>query len=100
MRQGRFAADQIVSVLRGHEAGVKTADLCGKLGISGAAFCNWKSKYGRIIVSEAAPLRTLEDENRRQKKLLASSMLDMSALKDLLGKRIQSADRYAAVEKR
>jgi putative transposase len=49
-------------------------------------FYNWKSKYGGLTVSDAARLRALEDENRRLKKLLAESMLDVSALKDLLGK--------------
>jgi putative transposase len=86
MRRGRFTEDQIIGVLREHEAGVKTADLCRKHGISDATFYNWKSKYGGMTVSEAARLRTLEDENRRLKKLLAESMLDVSALKDLLGK--------------
>jgi putative transposase len=86
MRRGRFTKDQIIGVLREHEAGVKTADLCRKHGISAATFYNWKSKYGGMTVSKAARLRTLEDENRRLKKLLAESMLDVSALKDLLGK--------------
>lgn len=54
--------------------------------LSDATFYNWKSKYGGLTVSDAARLRTLEDENRRLKKLLAESMLDVSALKDLLGK--------------
>ena len=78
--------DQIIGVLREHEAGVKTAELCRKHGISDATFYNWKAKYGGMTVSEAARLRTLEDENRRLKRLLAESMLDVSALKDLLGK--------------
>ncbi len=86
MGRGRFTEDQIIGVLREHEAGVKTAELCRKHGISDATFYNWKSKYGGMTVSEAARLRTLEDENRRLKKLLAESMLDVSALKDLLGK--------------
>ncbi len=73
-------------MLREHEAGVKTAELCRKHGISDETFYNWKSKYGGMTASEAARLRTLEDENRRLKKLLAESMLDVSALKDLLGK--------------
>lgn len=62
------------------------AELCRKHGISDATFYNWKAKYGGMTVSEAARLRALEDENRRLKKLLAESMLDVSALKDLLGK--------------
>jgi putative transposase len=86
MRRGRFAEDQIIGVLREHEAVVKTVELCRKHGISDATFYNWKAKYGGMTVSEAARLRTLEDENRRLKKLLAQSMLDVSALTDLLGK--------------
>lgn len=80
MRRGRFTEDQIIGVLREHEAGVKTADLCRKHGTSDATFYNWKSKYGGMTASEAARLRTLEDENRGLKKLLAESMLDVPAL--------------------
>ena len=85
-RRGRFTEDQIIGVPREHESGVKTADLCRKHGIIDATFYNWKSKYGGLTVSDAAQLRALEDENRRLKTLLAESMLDVSALKDLLGK--------------
>lgn len=73
-------------MLREHKAGVKTAELCRKHGISDATFYNWKAKYGGMTVWETARLRTLEDENRRLKKLLAESMLDVTSLKDLLGK--------------
>ena len=86
MRRGRFTEDQIIGVLREHEAGVKTAELCRKHGISDATFYNWKAKYGGMTVSGTARLRAREDESRRLKKLLAESMLDVSALKDLLGK--------------
>jgi putative transposase len=37
-------------------------------------------------VSGAQKLKQLEDENRRLKTLLVESMLDVSSLKDLLGK--------------
>ena len=74
MRRCRFTEDPIIGVLREHEAGVKTAKLCRKHGISDATFYNWKAKYGGMTVSEAAWLRTLEDENRRLKKLLLAAL--------------------------
>jgi len=73
--------------LREHEAGAKTADLARKHGISEATLYNWKAKYGDMDVSDAKRLRSLEDENRKLKKLLAESMLDQAALKELLTKK-------------
>ena len=60
-------------MLREYEAGVKTAELCRKHGISDATFYNWKAKYGAMTVSEAAWLRALEDKNRRLKDLLGKN---------------------------
>jgi putative transposase len=70
------------------EAGAKTPEVCRRHGISDATFYKWKAKYGGLEVSEARRLKSLEDENRRLKKLLAESMLDNAALKDLLGKNV------------
>ena len=78
---------QIIAVLREHEAGAKTGELARKHGISEATLYNWKAKYGGLDVSEAKRLRALEDENRKLKKLLAESMLDNAALKDLVTKK-------------
>jgi putative transposase len=86
MRRGRFTAAQIISILAEQEAGVRTKELCRKHGISDATFYKWKAKYGGMTVSETARLRTLEDENRRLKKLLAEAVVDNSVLKDLLRK--------------
>jgi putative transposase len=87
MKRMRFTEEQIIGVLREHELGAKTADLCRKHGISEATFYNWKSKFGGLNVSEARRLKQLEGENARLKKLLADSMLDNAALKDLLSKK-------------
>ena len=87
----RFTEEQIIGVLREHEAGVKTADLCRKHGISTATFFNWKAKFGGMDVSDARRLRALEDENRKLKKLLAETMLDVAMLKNLNSKNVWSA---------
>ena len=87
MKRSRFTEEQIIGVLKEHELGGETADLCRKHGISEATFYNWKSKFGGMDVSEARRLKALEDENRKLKKLLAESMLDNAALKDLLSKK-------------
>ena len=87
MKRKRFTEEQIIGFLREHELGAKTADLCRKHGISEATFYNWKSKFGGLDVSEARRLKQLEGENARLKKLLADSMLDNAALKDLLSKK-------------
>ena len=87
MKRIRFTEEQIIAVLREHEAGTKTADLARRHGISEATLYNWKAKYGGMDVSEAKRLRALEDENRKLKKLLAESMLDQAALKELLTKK-------------
>ena len=68
-------------------SGAKTGDLARKHGISEATLYNWKAKYGGMEVSDAKRLRSLEDENRKLKKLLAESMLDQAALKELLTKK-------------
>jgi len=87
MKRKRFTEEQIIGVLREHDAGAKTADLARKHGISEATLYNWKAKYGGLDVSDAKRLRSLEDENRKLKKLLAESMLDQAALKELLTKK-------------
>ena len=87
MKRSRFTEEQIIGILKEHEAGVPVADLCRKHGVSNASLYKWKAKYGGMDVSEARKLKALEDENARLKKLLADSMLDNAALKDLLGKK-------------
>jgi putative transposase len=87
MKRKRFSEEQIIAILKEHEAGVAVADLCRKHGMSNASLYTWKSKYGGMDVSDAKKLKSLEEENGKLKRLLADAMLDNAALKDLLGKK-------------
>ena len=83
MKKKRFSEEQIIEILRTQSAGAKPADLCRQHGISEATLYNWRSRYGGMQVSDAKRLRSLEEENRRLKKLLAEAMPDNAALKDI-----------------
>lgn len=86
MRGTRYSEEQIVALLKEHEAGLSTEELCRRHGISQQTFYRWKAKYGGLDTSDARRLRALEDENRRLKRLVADLSLDNAALKDVLSK--------------
>ena len=86
MKKSRYSEEQIIAVLKEHQAGIPVADLCRKHGVSDATFYTWRKRYGGMDVSEARRLKGLEEENRKLKKLLAESMLDVATLREALGK--------------
>lgn len=87
MKRSRFSEEQIIAILKEQEAGLATADVCRRHGVSSATFYKWKAKFGGLEVSEAKRLRQLEDENAKLKKLLAEAMLDNAMLKEITAKK-------------
>ena len=86
MKRSRFSEEQIIGILKEHQAGLGAQELCRKHGISDATFYKWRSKYGGMEVSDAKKLKALDAENAKLKKLLAEQMMDVSTLKEMLGK--------------
>jgi putative transposase len=84
MKRKRYTEEQIISILKEHEAGAPVPDLSRRYGVAENTIYRWKSKFGGMEVSEAKRLRELEDENRRLKHLLAEAELDKAALKEIV----------------
>lgn len=86
MPRKRHTEEQIIGILKQAEAGVKTSDLCREHGISEVTFYKWKAKFSGMEISDARKLRSLEDENRRLKHIVADLTLDNHALKAIASK--------------
>ena len=86
MRKSRFTEAQIIGMIKEQEAGMATAEVCRRHGLSPATFYKLKARYGGLELSDAKRLKQLEDENAKLKRLLADTMLDNVVLKDLPGK--------------
>ena len=86
MKHKHFSDEQVIGVLKEHEAGAKVDDICRRHAISSATFYIWRKKYGGMEASDAKRLRELEAENGKLKRIVADQVLDMSAMKELLGK--------------
>jgi putative transposase len=87
MKKSRFTEVQIMSVLRQAEGGMAIADLCREHGISNATFYQWRSKFGGMDASMIAEMKTIQDENRRLKKMFAELSMQNELLKEALGKK-------------
>ena len=88
MKQRRYSNEQIVYALKRVEGGEKASEVCRQMGVSEAAFYQWKKRFGGMGVSELTRLRQLEEENSRLKKLVADLSLDKHILQEVLSKKV------------
>src|SRR5690349_16563478 len=91
MRKGRFNEEQIIGILKQHEAGRKVPEPAREIGVSEATIYTWKSKYGGMEVSDAQKLKAREGGNRRLRHLVADLSLDKDVLKAVISKNVWSA---------
>ena len=87
MKKSQFTAEQIIGVLHEWSAGAKVAELIRRYGVTEQTLYRWWKKYGGLQVSAMKRLRTLEEENRQLKRLVADQALNLQVVKDLLGKK-------------
>jgi putative transposase len=87
MKRKRYTEEQIIAILKEHEAGIPVAELCRRHGISEQSIYRWKTKFGGMEVPDAKRLKELEEENRRLKRMVADLSLDKQMLEDVLGKK-------------
>lgn len=87
MKMTRYSEPQILAILRQAEDGVPVAELCREHGMSTASFYKWRAKYGGMDASMIAQTKSLEDENRRLKKMFAELSMQNELLKEALGKK-------------
>lgn len=86
MQRKKYTEEQIIQVLKEGEAGTPVSELCRKYGMSDASYYTWKAKYSGMTASDLKRLKSLEEENRRLKQIVAEQALDNRALKELLSK--------------
>lgn len=87
MKRKRFTEEQIIGILKQAEAGVPLEQLRREHGFSASSFYLWKQKFGGMDVSDARKLKSLEEENRQLKRIVADLTLDNVMLKDLNAKK-------------
>lgn len=83
MRKSRFTTEQIVGLLKQHEAGAKISELCRQNGISDNTFHRCKRKYGGLEVPDPRRLKQLEEQNSQLNRIVAHQALNLVVVKDL-----------------
>ena len=87
MKTSRYSDPQILSILRQAEGGMPVPELCRDHGMSSATFYKWRAKFGGMDASMISQLKSIEDENRRLKKMFAALGMQNELLKEALGKK-------------
>lgn len=85
--KNRFTEEQIIRVLKEGESGIGKKELCRKHGIAGGTYYAWKAKFGGMEVSDARRLKSLEEENRKMKRVIADITLENHALREINAKK-------------
>lgn len=84
MSRKRYTEEQIAFALRQHESGTTLAEIVRKMGVTEQTFYRWKKKFAGMGVAEVRKLKSLEEENKKLKQLVADLALDKKMLQDVV----------------
>lgn len=87
MKRTRFTESQIIKALKENESGRSVEEICRELGIHRSTFYNWRKQYAGMEASQLKELKALKEENRKLKQMYADQALQITMLKDVLGKK-------------
>jgi putative transposase len=87
VKKKRFAAEQIVAILKQAELGIPVAEPVCQVGVSEQTFYRWKKKYAGLEVDQVRQLKQMREENARLKRIVADLTLDKAMLQDVLSKK-------------
>jgi putative transposase len=87
MKSSRLSEQQIISLLKQHEAGVSVADICREHGIGQSTFYKWRAKFGGMDASMLSRMKELEAENRRLKRMYADEKLKAEIAREAIEKK-------------
>jgi putative transposase len=88
MKKSKFSPNQIVKILREYENGKSANEISREQGISQATLYNWRKKYGGMEATDLKRLKSLEDENRKLKRMYAELALDHEMAKEIIAKKL------------
>lgn len=84
MARKGFTEEQIAFTIRQNESGTSVAEIIRKMGITEQTFYRWKKKFAGMGVAEVRKLKSLEEENKKLKQLVADLALDKKMLQDVV----------------
>lgn len=87
MKKTRFTERQIITAIKANEQGRKVEDISRELGINPGTFYNWRKKYAGMEASQIKELKALQEENNKLKRMYAEQALQITMLKDVIGKK-------------
>lgn len=83
MSSKRYTEEQILKVLKEIDDGASMASVGRRHGVGIQTIYQWRKKYAGMSKSDLAELKSLQEENRRLKRIVANQAMDIEALKEL-----------------